>query len=157
MQVVIGRKTAAIHESFLLFSLYVETQLVIRGGGEWRNLRAIFEAISVDVTRNREFTFLINPFDFDQFLRCYMDTFTIFFSFELTRHGQVVNVGGCFPNNYPRAAARIRFRKMALERSIDARVVRAWLPAVSAVLRATAWKERPKLKFSGRMLRFWRR
>lgn len=28
-------------------------------------------------------------------------------------------------------AARIRFRKMDLKRSIDARVVRAWLPAVS--------------------------
>lgn len=27
--------------------------------------------------------------------------------------------------------ARIRFRKMDLKRSIDARVVRAWLPAVS--------------------------
>lgn len=37
----------------------------------------------------------------------------------------------CFSNNCIRTAARIRFRKTAFKMTIDTRVVRAWLPAVS--------------------------
>ena len=37
----------------------------------------------------------------------------------------------CFSNNRIRTAARIRFRKVTFKMTIDTRVVRAWLPAVS--------------------------
>lgn len=77
---------------------------------------------------------LIIPFDnviqlvLGAFLMSYRLFFFIFFRMCVSASRKRWS---CFSNNCIRTAARIRFRKMAFKMTIDTRVVRAWLPAVS--------------------------